>query len=328
MRGWRDSDLARPRAQGKHAHVQGSASASYVTDISYFLHLFPITILFSGLTSCLTCSQGLFALGSASSCTQCTPGCRFGFFESTTCTLTRDRACAPHQYPAPEGLKYFIVFGQAVTVVIISWTCYKTCLKDRPGLNLGSDRSAIFSIFIGLWDFTSDLTMLALIAPFDPYGLFWVSLSAICTSVAASGLLASFSKISSDLSWPVKFFVFVASCSHFLKSESPLLFGRSPEFWNPVVILVIEQIPQLIVQCLLLYLQGLQGFTWLDWAIWCQSAVFTLLNAAKNILHLRSLVGVQKPQVEASLVHTEAIVDAAAHAVPVIPATIVVLANA
>ena len=146
-----------------------------------------------------------------------------------------------------------------------------------------SERWTMFYIFIGFWDFVSDITMLALIEPFNPYGLFWVSLGALAISVAASVLLASISEIST--SWPVKVIIFIASCGSLFEGEgsTQLCFNWSPGFFNHIVMLIIEQAPQLVVQCLLLYLQGIQGFSSLDWAIWCQSAAFTLLNAFKNI---------------------------------------------
>jgi hypothetical protein len=235
---------------------------------------------------CLVCSPGTYSQ-QLSFCVQCGPVCNFGFFESTPCALDRDRVCTPYQYPVSEGIKFFIVFGQAATVVIVSLLCFRWCLKDIP-LKDHSKLWVIFTVFIGLWDFISDLTMLSLIEPLGPYGLFWVSWSAIILSVAVSGILASLSKI--QASWPVKTLIFIASGSNlFQSSSSELLVMLSPEFWNYVAILVIEQAPQLVVQGLLLYLQGLQGFSWLDWAIWCQSAFFTALNVIKNIVYLQLL---------------------------------------
>ena len=67
------------------------------------------------------------------------------------------------------------------------------------------------------------------------------------------------------------------------EGSAQLCFDWSPEFFNHIAILMVEQAPQLVVQSLLLYLQGIQGFSSLDWAIWCQSAAFTVLNAFKNI---------------------------------------------
>ena len=71
------------------------------------------------------------------------------------------------------------------------------------------------------------------------------------------------------------------------------------------VILVVEQAPQLVVQCLLLYLQGIQGFSSLDWAIWCQSAIFTLVNAAKNIKQIFFSRQPEPPKTEAAAGSTE-----------------------
>jgi hypothetical protein len=164
---------------------------------------------------------------------------------------------------------------------------YMWCLKR---LELRDSRTGqiwiLFSVFIGLWDFVSDLTMLALISPLNPYGLFWISLGSILMSIAASGFLSSLSSISA--SWRVKFWIFVTSCGNLFKGDpvasNSLCFKWSPENTNHVAILAVEQVPQLFVQGLLVYLQGLQGFTTLDWVIWGQSAFFTVVNALKNIV--------------------------------------------
>jgi hypothetical protein len=59
-----------------------------------------------------------------------------------------------------------------------------------------------------------------------------------------------------------------------------------PEKWNSRVLLCAENLPQLAVQAILLYLQGAQGFTGWDWAIWVQTLVFSLLNI---VISLRKL---------------------------------------
>ncbi len=166
-------------------------------------------------------------------------------------------------------------------MAILSFVFYNLFLEP---LSQESKSWTMFNIFIGIWDFVSDVTMLALIEPFNPYGLFWISLGAIALSLIASVLLASISNI--NASWPVRIVIFIASCGNLIDSpegSAQLCFNWSPEVWNHIAILVVEQAPQLVVQCLLLYLQGIQGFSSLDWAIWCQSATFTLVNAVKNI---------------------------------------------
>jgi len=64
-------------------------------------------------------------------------------------------------------------------------------------------------------------------------------------------------------------------------------FGQDrPEKWNSRVLLCVENLPQLAVQSILLYLQGAQGFSGWDWAIWVQTLVFSLLNI---VIRLRKL---------------------------------------
>jgi hypothetical protein len=45
----------------------------------------------------------------------------------------------------------------------------------------------------------------------------------------------------------------------------------------------VENFPQLVVQAILVYLQGSQGFTWWDWAIWAQTLLFTLANGGRKV---------------------------------------------
>ena len=236
-------------------------------------------VVLTGASSCITCSSD---------------DCSFGYFQSVGCSLDRDRICKPYQYSAPEGLKYFIACGQVASVGMLTLLIYKLFLEhlQLKSIYQTSKGWNMFYIFIGFWDFVSDITMLALIEPFNPYGLFWISLGSIAISFAASVLLASMSNIKMRssatgirASWPVRIIIFIASCGNLFENEgsSQLCFNWPPEFSNHIAILMIEQTPQLGVQCLLLHLQGIQGFSPLDWAIWCQSAAFTLLNAFKNI---------------------------------------------
>jgi hypothetical protein len=64
-------------------------------------------------------------------------------------------------------------------------------------------------------------------------------------------------------------------------------FGQDwPEQWNSRVLLFVENLPQLAVQAILLYLQRAQGFTGWDWAIWVQTLVFCLLNIVIRVRKL------------------------------------------
>jgi hypothetical protein len=225
----------------------------------------------------------------------CLQKCGFGYFESTSCSFKTDRVCKAYQYDAPVGLKYFIACGQGILVGLVSLVIYKLHLKTlQPRV---ANRGVILlSLFIGLWDFVSDLTMLCLIEPFNPYFLFWISLGALVMSLTTSILLASFSRIKtlSDTraSWVARIILFVASCGNLFDSDAgeseALCLNFSPELLNHMSILVIEQAVQLVIQVLLIYLQGIQGFSALDWAIWGQSAFFTSLNAIKNARHIFS----------------------------------------
>ena len=130
---------------------------------------------------------------------------------------------------------------------------------------------------IGVNDVLSDFTTLALIPTQNPFFLFHVSLASLGCSVAASLVLSFCSSI--DLSWPTRAFIFITGTAGD--------FGKDwPEKWNSRVLLCVENLPQLAVQAILLYLQRSQGFTGWDWAILVQALLFTLLNIVIRIRKL------------------------------------------
>ena len=152
---------------------------------------------------------------------------------------------------------------------------------------------AVFSLFvIGVYDVVSDFTTLALIPMKNPFFLFHVSLASLGCSIAASLVLSFYSSI--KLSWPTRFFIFI--------SGTVEDFGQDwSDKRNSRIVFCVENIPQLAVQSLLLYLhsaparrwlprrtdKGSQGFTGWDWAILVQTLFFTLTSI---FIKLRKLV--------------------------------------
>jgi len=135
----------------------------------------------------------------------------------------------------------------------------------------------VFSLVIGVNDVVSDFTTLSLIPTNNPFFLFWVSLASLMCSVTASLVLSFYSRI--NLPWTTRAFIFLSGTAQD--------FGQDwPEKWNSIVLLCIENLPQLAVQAILLYLQGSQGFTGWDWGIVVQSLVFTSLHI---VIRLRKL---------------------------------------
>ena len=59
------------------------------------------------------------------------------------------------------------------------------------------------------------------------------------------------------------------------------------ELWNSGVLFCVENVPQLVVQSILLYLQGSVGFDGWDWAILVQSLLFSILNLIIKFRKLR-----------------------------------------
>ncbi len=111
--------------------------------------------------------------------------------------------------------------------------------------------------------------------------MFQVSLASLGCSVTVSLVMSLYSRI--KLSWPIRFFIFI--------SGTVEDFGQDwSDKRNSRIVLCVENIPQLAVQSLLLYLhsaparrwlprraeKGSQGFTGWDWAILVQALFFTL----------------------------------------------------
>ena len=136
----------------------------------------------------------------------------------------------------------------------------------------------------------SVITILALIEPFNPYVLFWISFGAITMSFAVSVLLTSISNLRST--WFVRVKIFLASCGNLFESNSPaegstrLCFNWSTELWNRISILVVEQLPQ---------------------RIGCQCAFFTLLNTVKNIK--QAIFSRQSPTTETVAISADTLME-------------------
>ena len=222
----------------------------------------------SSSTVCADCGTGTYSNVSGSpTCFECTKEpCPFpGTFELSSCTRQADKVCQVYVHNVPTIGKIVIACGQVPFVVLTCFVVVKISKKWRSAVGDG-----VFSLFvIGVYDVVSDFTTLALIPMKNPFFLFHVSLASLGCSVAASLVLSFCSSI--DLSWPARAFIFITGTAGD--------FGKDwPEKWNSRVLLCVENLPQLVVQAILLYLQGSQGFTGWDWAILVQALLFTLLN--------------------------------------------------
>jgi hypothetical protein len=144
----------------------------------------------------------------------------------------------------------------------------------------------------GINDVVSDFTTLYIIPFRNPFYLFQVSLTSLGCSVTVSLVMSLYSRI--KLSWPTRFFIFI--------SGTVEDFGQDwSDKRNSRIVLCVENIPQLAVQSILLYLhsaparrwlprrtdKGSQGFTGWDWAILVQTLFFTLTSI---FIKLRKLV--------------------------------------
>jgi hypothetical protein len=87
-------------------------------------------------------------------------------------------------------------------------------------------------------------------------------------------VLSSSSSI--KLSWSARAFIFISGTAEDFGHEWP-------EKWNSRTLLCVESLPQITVQSILVYLQGSQGFTGWDWAIWMQTVAFTIASGYKHL---------------------------------------------
>jgi hypothetical protein len=165
--------------------------------------------------------------------------------------------------------------------------------KLRSEMRVGENwKWTVFEVVNGINDVVSDFTTLYIIPYRNPFYLFQVSLASLGCSVTLSLVMSLYSRI--KLSWPIRFFIFISGTSED--------FGQNwPDKRNSRILLCVQNIPQLAVQSILLYLhsaparrwlprraeKGSQGFTGWDWAILVQTLFFTLTSI---FIKLRKLV--------------------------------------
>ena len=131
--------------------------------------------------------------------------------------------------------------------------------------------------------------------------MFQLSMTSLGCSVTASLVLSFYSRI--KLPWPTRFFIFISGTAEEFDKDWP-------EKRNSRIILCVENIPQLVVQAILVYLQGSQGFTGWDWAILVQALVFTLLNIVIRIRKLaKDLRGKPEEVIEQGIGVASAVMD-------------------
>ena len=263
----------------------------------------------SSSTVCADCGTGTYSdVSGSTACLECTKKpCPFGTFELSNCTRQADKVCQVYVHNVPTIGKIVIACGQVPFVVLTCFVVVKISKTLRSAVGVGANgKWAVFSLFvIGIYDVVSDFTTLALIPMKNPFFLFHVSLASLLCSVAASLLLSFYSSI--KLSWPTRAFIFITGTAGD--------FGEDwPEKWNSRVLLCVENLPQLVVEAILLYLQGSQGFTGWDWAILVQALVFTLLNIVIRIRKLaKDLRGKPEEVIEQGIGFTSAVIAMTGH---------------
>jgi len=251
----------------------------------------------AGASKCTDCGTGMYVnVTGATTCLECSrDSCPFpGTFELSSCTPETNKVCEVYVHNVPTIGKIVIACAQMPFVILICCMVFKFS-KLWSVMGVGENwKWTVFCFGIGVNDVVSDFTTLSLIPIKNPFFLFWVSLASLLTSVTASLVLSCYSTIThththqhythththtNQLPRSTRAFMFLAG--------SAGDFGQDwPEKWNSRVLLCVENLPQLVVQAILLYLQGSQGFTGWDWAIWLQTLVFSLLNF---VIRLRKL---------------------------------------
>ena len=233
-----------------------------------------------GKYACTQCEAGKYVnVTGATTCLECTKACPFpGTFELISCTGKANTVCEVYVHDVPETAKIVIACGQSPLVVLICYLLFQS--KLRSAMQNGEDwHWWNFCIFaLGVHDVVSDFTTLSLIPIKNPFFLFWVSLVILLCSVVTCLWLSFYSKI--DLIWPLRVLVFMSS--------SAADYGQGlPEKWNSRVMLCVENVPQLVVQSILLYLQGSVGFSGWDWVILGQSLLFSIMSCLVKLRKLR-----------------------------------------
>ncbi len=187
--------------------------------------------------------------------------------------------CEVYVHDVPRTAKIAIACGQSPLVFLTCYLIFKFS-KLRSAVQ-GQDSKWILGIFVvGVNDVISDFSTLSLIPIKNPFFLFWVSLtSLLCSFVFCLG--ASFySQI--DLTWPLRALVFLSGSAADYDQNQGLL-----ESWNSGVLFCVENVPQLVVLSILLYLQGSVGFDGWDWAILVQSLLFSIMSLIIKLRKLR-----------------------------------------
>ena len=204
-------------------------------------------------TVCADCGTGTYSnVTGSSTCLECTKEpCPFpGTFELSSCTRQNDKVCEVYVHNVPTWWKIVIACGQVPFVCLMFYMVFKIS-KLRLEMRVGENwKWTVFEVVNGINDVVSDFTTLYLIPWRNPLFLFWVSLASPGCSVTTSLVLSFYSRI--NLPWTTRAFIFLSGTAED--------FGQDwPEKWNSIVWLCVENLPQLAVQSILLYLQGAQG---------------------------------------------------------------------
>ena len=234
----------------------------------------------TGSSVCIDCEAGKYVnVTSGTTCLECRKDpCPFpGTFELSICTSKTNKVCEVYVHNVPRTAKIAIACGQSPLVFLTCYFLFKFS-KLRSAVQ-GQDWKWILCIFVvGVNDVISDFSTLSLIPIKNPFFLFWVSLTSLLCSFVFCLVTSFCSQI--DLTWPLRVLVFL--------SGSAADYGQGlVELWNSGVLFCVENVPQLVVQSILLYLQGSVGFDGWDWAILVQSLLFSILNLIIKFRKLR-----------------------------------------
>ena len=245
----------------------------------------------SSKSVCINCATGTYVnVTGATTCLECSQdSCPFpGYFQKSSCTPKTNKVCEVYVHEVPTNGKIAIACGQ---VPLVCLTCYMVFQISKPVMGAGENwKWTVFELVAGFNDVISDFTTLYLILWRTPFHLFQLSMTSLGCSVTASLVLSFYSRI--KLPWPTRFFIFISGTAEEFDKDWP-------EKRNSRIILCVENIPQLVVQAILVYLQGSQGFTGWDWAILVQSWLFTITSIfIKSRKVVKDLRGGQEERID------------------------------
>lgn len=220
----------------------------------------------TGSSTCTVCENTTFTNSTKSSqCAQCVQ-CESGKFIYQPCSTVSNTDCRPFQYDIPQTGKIVIVFLPVVFLILALIVSY--VVTQKMVFN------SVWPSFIGANDSFSDWMLLVLIEPSNPWMIFWVALSSLLLSTAASLAIALWFARNTESNPAYVIWLCLTSSTETLKqeyqnrddnSEEKVLFKKLHKF-NENVFSPLRSWPMIAVQ-IILYSAPSSEIQIVDWIL-------------------------------------------------------------